>query len=219
MRFIFEARMQAIPSRSFVDVDDRAFGNARLDPVKRSAFRAEHCRQRIAVAPADDDDSLAPAVLVFPKATVEAIFLAVRRLHIAAEVPAVDLGHLAFTADGAALHFLCHGFTHLVAENESGLVGQPQVAGHGEHALALDLIAEDRDGRQIAAQGQLVRREQRAGRDAEILLAGAAPEAAGTIRRAAIIGIDATARWANRLAVLCPRISIWRRLPPRGKRA
>lgn len=37
--------------------------------------------------------------------------------------------------------------------------------------------------------------------DAEILLASPATEAAGTIRTAAIVSIDATARWANRLAV------------------
>jgi hypothetical protein len=129
----------------------------------------------------------------FPKATVETVFLAVGRLHVTAEMATIDLGNFAFAADRAALHFLGHGFAHLMAKNESGLVGQAQVAGHRQHALALDLVAEDRNRREIAAQGQLVRGEQGARGDAEILLAGAATEAAGAIRTAAIIGINATA--------------------------
>ena len=67
--------------------------------------------------------------------------------------------------------------------------------------LALDLIAEDRDGRQIGAEGQLVTGEQRARRDAEILGASPATEAGRTDQAAAIISIQGTTERANRLAV------------------
>ena len=46
-------------------------------------------------------------------------------------------------------------------KDESGLVGQPRSRRMASAALALHLIAEDRDGREIAAERQLVAGEQR----------------------------------------------------------
>jgi hypothetical protein len=51
-----------------------------------------------------------------------AAFLKVGGLHIAAEIPAINLSRLAFTADNAALHFLSQGFAQLVQQHECGLV-------------------------------------------------------------------------------------------------
>jgi hypothetical protein len=50
------------------------------------------------------------------------------------------------------------------------------VARDCQGALALDLVAEDRDGREIAAQGELVERKERPACNREILAAGAATE-------------------------------------------
>ena len=80
---------------------------------------------------ADDNNHLALAVLVASKAAIDALFLEVGGLHVAAEVAAINFRYLAFTADDTALHFLCHGFTELVQQDERGLVGQAQVAAQG----------------------------------------------------------------------------------------
>ena len=82
----------------------------------------------------------------------------------------------------AALHFFRHRFAHLVAKDESCLIRKAQVTAEGQHALALHLVTEDRDSGQIAAQGQLVRGEQRAARDAEILFASLAAIAERNVR-------------------------------------
>lgn len=47
-------------------------------------------------------------------------------------------------------------------QHEGGLVLHPKVTREGERALALELIAEDRDRREVGLQRQLVLREQRA---------------------------------------------------------
>ena len=100
------------------------------------------------------------------KATVAAILAMVGGLHVAAEISAIDLGDLAFAADHAALQFLGHRLAQLVQQHERALVGHVQIAGERQRRLALDLVAEDRDGREIAAQRQLVAGEQRPAGDA-----------------------------------------------------
>ena len=143
----------------------------------RGGFRLEHGRQAVAAVLADHDDDLALAGLVFGQAAVTAVLAQVGGLHVAAEIGAIDCGLLALAADLAAAHLGGHRLAHLVAENERRLVGQAKVAAHGEHALALHFVAEDRDGREVHAQRELVRGEQRPDVIAEILLAGLAPEA------------------------------------------
>jgi aldehyde dehydrogenase (NAD+) len=94
------------------------------------ALRTKNGGDRIAVALADDDDNLALAVLMASEAAVDAGLFEVGGLHVAAKIAAINLSLFAFSADDAAFHFLCHGFTQLVQEDEGGLVGQAQVAGH-----------------------------------------------------------------------------------------
>ena len=134
------------------------------------------------------------------EAAVDAVRLHVGRLDVAAEIAAIDFGFLAGTADDAALQLDCHSLPHLVAEHERSLVRHTKIAAHGEHALALDLIAEDRNLREVAFQGQLVAVKQGARRDREIGLAGAAAKTRGSIRPASVIGIQAAAARAHRLA-------------------
>ena len=95
------------------------------------ASALEHGRNRIAAMLADDDDDLALAVLIAGQAAIAAVLAEVRRLDVAAEIAAIDLGDLALAADDAALHFLGHRLAHLVQENASGLVGDAQIAARG----------------------------------------------------------------------------------------
>ena len=132
---------------------------------------------------------------------VAAVFTEVRGLDVAAEIAAIHFSDFAFPADHAALQFGCHGFAEFVQQHESALVGDVQIAREGQRRLALDLIAEDRDGCEIAAQGQLVAGEQCTGRNREVLAASPATEPGRAFEAAAIVGINAAAMWTDRLAV------------------
>ena len=111
------------------------------------------------------------------KAAVAAVLFEVRGLDVAAEIAAIDFRNLAFAADHAVLELARHRLAELVQEHEGALVGQAQIAGDRQRGLALDLVAEDRDGREIHAQRQLVRGEQRARGQREVLGASPAAEA------------------------------------------
>ncbi len=196
-----ESRMKGIPARRFVGMDDGALGDAGLDEAEGRAFRTEHGRNGMAVALANDDDGLPLARLIGGEASITAALGMVRGLAIAAEIGAIDFGLLALSADRAALQFLRHGLAELVSQDERRFVGHSEVAGESQGSLALDFIAEDRDGREIGAQGQLVRGEQGARGDAEIPAASAAAEPHGAVRPATLIGIEATAFGTHRSAV------------------
>jgi len=188
-----EGRMKGIPARRFVGMDDGALGDAGLDEAEGGALRTEHGRDGMAVALADDDDGLALAGLIGGEAAVAAALGMVRGLAVAAEIGAVDFGFLPLAADRAAFQFLGHGLTELVSQDERALIGHAKIAGESQGGLALHFVAEDGDGREIAAEGQLMTGKQGARRDAEILPAGAAAEPHGTVRTAALIGLEATA--------------------------
>jgi hypothetical protein len=49
-------------------------------------------------------------------------------------------------------------------QHESRHVVRPEIAGERQHALALDLIAEDRNGEQVGAERHLARVKQRSAR-------------------------------------------------------
>jgi len=134
--------------------------------------------------------------------SIKAMLFQVCRLHVAAKVAAIHFRDLAGTADGPALQFNRHRFPQLVGEHEGRLVRRAQVAGERQHRLALDLVAEDRNRREVAFQGQLVGGEQRARRDAEILAARLAAEPGRPARAAGAVGIDAAAVRADWLAVV-----------------
>jgi len=101
-----------------------------------------------------DASAVREPLAVASEATINAVLAKVSRLHVAAEIAAIDLGHLAFAANDATLHFLGHCLTQLVAQNERGLAGEAEIARKRQSGLSLDLVQEDRDGREIRAQRQ-----------------------------------------------------------------
>lgn len=194
-----KAGLQGVPRRRLVSVDDGAGLHAILDEGQGGALGAEHGGDRLAAALADDDDALALAGLVLREAPVAAVLLVVGGLGVAAEVPAIDLDGLAFTADRAALQLDGHGLAQLVQQHEGALVGDAEIARESERGLALHLVHEHGNGGQVGPQRQLVRGEQRARRDREILAAGAAAEAGRAVGPTAVIGVHAATVAAHRL--------------------
>src|ERR1019366_4026881 len=177
--------VQAIPMRSFVGVDRGGGVNAGLNSRERSRFALEHERKRAAGALAHDDDNAALAVLVDRKATVAAVFLVVRRLHIAPEISAVDFH------DARRFHrldFASDGFADFVSENEGGFVLHVQFAGKLKGAVTLHAVHEDRDGQEIVANRELAAREDGPARHAVLMIASLALE-----QRARLIGIGSIA--------------------------
>ena len=98
-------------------------------------------------------------VLIAAQATIPAVFLVVRGLHVAAKVAAVDFHRLADAAQVQAADFGRHGFTQLMGQDERRLVLAIQIAAQGQGRLALTLIAENHDGREILAERHLVESE------------------------------------------------------------
>jgi hypothetical protein len=90
------------------------------------------------------------------------IILVSRRGAVAAEVAAIDFGLTAFAADVHAPHLGRHRFAHLVSQNKTRLIDRSEIAGHCQHALAFDLIAEDRNRQQIRSEWHLAGVEQSA---------------------------------------------------------
>src|SRR5262249_44615228 len=88
----------------------------------------------------------------------------------------------------------------LVQQHERALVGHVEIAGERERRLALDLVAEDRDGGEIAAQRQLVGSKQRPAGQREVLFTGPATEAGCALQASAVVSIDAPTMAAYRLA-------------------
>ncbi len=80
--------------------------------------------------------------------------------NVAAKIGAVDFGRPSLPADPQRLHAGGHGLTHLVRQDERGLVLHVEFAGQRQHALALHLVAEGSDREQISSQRQLVPGEQ-----------------------------------------------------------
>jgi hypothetical protein len=125
----------------------------------------------------------------------------VGRLHVSAKIAAIDFRDNAIASKLATFHFFGHGLAQFVKQHEGGLIGQAEVARDCQCALALHFIAEDRDGREIATQRELVERKERSTCDREIPTAGAATEPEQAIRAAALIGVQAAAMRANRRAI------------------
>src|SRR4249920_3332852 len=102
------------------------------------------------------------------------------------EIRAVDLGFASLTADAQRLHAGCHGLAQFVRQHERRFILHVEIPAEGEHALALHLVAEYRDGHQVGLERQLVPGEQRARRDREVGPARlAAPS--GRLRRPAAV--------------------------------
>ena len=149
-----------------------------------------HAGRDFAVMLARSRPQLALAVLIFPKAAVNAIFAEIGGLDIPAKIAAINARlRLAVAANHAALQFLCHRFAHFVeAGRKQPCRTAPGRATWPTCGLALHLIAEHGNRRQIRPQGQLVAGKQRAGGNAKIALASPALESGarplrGEIRR------------------------------------
>ena len=153
-----------------------------LDEAGGSILAGEHGRQGAAQAGAgqralpDHHDDLALGAPVLRQTPVPAVRLAVRGPDVAADVTAVDLDMPPGAAEVPALEFPGHRLAELVGQDEGGLVLDVEVARQRQRRLALDLVADDHDRRQIVADLQLVEGEQGARRRAEVAPAGRAAE-------------------------------------------
>jgi hypothetical protein len=117
----------------------------------------------------------------------------VRGLDVTTKVGAVNLCLPTLAADMSAPHLGRHRLAHFVRQDERRLVLRPEISGECQHALALDLVAEDRDGEEVRAERQLMEREQRAARHREVFATRLAAPARSAVRTAAGIHDRATA--------------------------
>ena len=95
-----EMAVQRVPVCGLIGVDDGPLGDPLAHELESLALSAEHGRQAVAVALADDDDRLALAVLIEGEAPIDTAGGEIGRLHVAAEVARVDFRHLACPRGG-----------------------------------------------------------------------------------------------------------------------
>src|ERR1700688_4828924 len=182
-------------------MDFRTLGDAVAYEGHCGLLGWEHARQGAAVTLANHDNALALSVLVAEQAAIYAMVGTIRGPDIPAEICAVDLCRFPSPAKPLSLDLGCHGFPQLVRQDEGALVGNAKVAREGQRALALNLVAEHRDCREVAAQGQLVRGKERARGNAEIGPASLAAISWGAMGAPAFPGPHAPALGAHGLAI------------------
>lgn len=160
----------------------------------RLRFALENERQRAAFALAHDDDDAALAVLIDRKAAIAAVFLVVGRLHVTAEIGAVDFD---FPAGFQRIDFRSHRLADFVGHDVGRLVLAVEIARELQGAMALCAVDEDGDRQKVSRDRKLAAREDSAGRDAELMVTRFALE-----NRTALVAVDAeaTAVRADRLA-------------------
>ncbi len=154
--------------------------------------------QRRSVALAHDDHATALAGLVFPEATVAAVFFVVRGLHVATKISAVDFNVARYLA---IFHFVGECLAELVRQHEGRLVLAVEIAAQLQGAMAFGAVDEDRDCQEVVPNRELAAGEDRPGRDAELVRARFAfPELAravavegrtaapGAVRLARVVG-------------------------------
>ena len=129
-----------------------------------------------ALALAQGDHDAALAGLVLAQAAVLAVFLAVLRADVTAEIGAVDLD--VAVQDVAGLDLLRHRLAQLVGQDEGGLVLAIQIAAELHHADALGGVHDDADRGQQVHEVHLAAGEDRAAGDAELVVARLALELA-----------------------------------------
>src|SRR6185312_3961089 len=197
----FVLGVEIVPRAGFVGMNDGAIRDALADEIERCRFAGEHAGESATAALAHDHHDLTLRRLVRIPATVLPIRAPVLRFDVPAKIRAVDFRDRASAAERTVRHVRRHRLAHLVRQNERGFVLDAKIAAKGQHALALYLVAEDRDGGEIHLEWQLVRREQRPGRNRVVGAAILAPPARRTMRAAAIVGRQAPALGADRRAV------------------
>ena len=157
-----ELGMKRVPGRALVGVHHSAGGDPLAEGRHGGLLAAKHLRQRAAVALAHRHDDPAFARPALSSPPVDPVGRLVRRPDVTAEIGTTGLGHPSFAADLQALYAGRHSLPQLVRQHEGRLVLHVELAGEGEHALALDLVAEASDGEQVGPQQQFVPGEQRA---------------------------------------------------------
>ena len=187
--------MKRIPMRGFVGMNDGAGLDDVGEGFDRSGFGFEHEGQRLAVFLAGDHDDATLAGLVDRKATVAAVLFVIRGLHIPAEVGAIDGD---FAGNGFANFLGGKGLANFVGHDESGLVLAIEVARELQGTMALRAVDEDRDSQEVIANRALAAGEDRAGRDAELMVASLALEDWAGLEA---VNAEATAIRASGLAV------------------
>src|SRR6478735_10209814 len=196
-----EAGVQRVPRRALIGMNRGAFGNPLTDHRHGIRLGREYLCQRSPATFAHRHHYLAFARLVLGKAPVDPLDGEVLRPDMAAEIGAVDLGRASLTADAQRAHARRHGLAQFGRQNESALVLHIEIAGEGEHAFALHLVAEHRNGHQVGPERQLVPGEQGARRHREIPTAGLAAPTWLTARAATVVTDPAGAVRTDRLAV------------------
>lgn len=135
--------VKQIPPAAFVGMDGCERANMIAHIGDGIAFIAHDEGKRLALALAHDDNTLALAGVVRFQAAILAIFLAVFRLHISAEITPIDFD---CAIERAANLFLRHRFAQLVREDEGRLVLAVQIARQVKRGNALCAVAEYHDG-------------------------------------------------------------------------
>lgn len=192
-------RVQRIPARALIGVNDRPRRDMLADQRDSSALARHNERQRAAHALASDNHDLALAGLRFRRAPIDSLRLLVGRLYVAAGVHAVDFDFAGQLWLVRVVNLGAHRLAQLVRENKSRLVLAIEIAAQLKRRMPLGTVDEDRDGREVISDRQLARMKHGPGRDAELPAAILAPP-----NRPAGEGIDfdGAAAWAVRLAVV-----------------
>jgi hypothetical protein len=159
------AAMELVPGGVLVSMDHGTFGDPHASRGHGIRFSGKHLCQRSTTAFAHDYDDLAVHWPVLGEPPIDPVHGHVLRSYMTTEVGTIDLRSPPFTTDGKRKNAGRHGLAQLMRQNERGLVLDIKVTGEGEHALALYLVAENRDGHEVVLKRQLVVGEQGAGGD------------------------------------------------------
>ncbi len=155
--------VQAIPTPRLIGVDGRTERDALADCRDGVSFLPVHERKRAPIVFAHDNHDLPLAGLFFGQAAVNALVGLVLRLHMTAEIGAVDCVFAAFKFRLALFGLDC--FPEFVSENKGRLVLTIQIAAQLKRAMPLGAVREDRDGEQVVTDRPLAVGEDCPGRD------------------------------------------------------
>lgn len=171
----FVPDVETLPRVTLVRDQHRIMLDVIEDDRRASRFVRSDESERPPATFAHDDDRLALAVEVLQQAAILAVRLLVRGLHVSAEIGSIDL-------DGArefpGREFNRHRFAQFVGEDERGLVLHAEIAAQVKRRHALRAVDEDHDRGEQRREGQLATGEDRARRDAELVMARHALEPA-----------------------------------------
>jgi hypothetical protein len=192
-----EIGMQPVPRGTFISMDRGAIADPLTGGRQRISFGPENPRQRAATSFAHRDDHFAIRRSVLCEPTISSIDGQIFRSDMATEICTIDFRGPPFAADLQRLRARGHRLAQFVSQDKSGLILDIKVPREGKHAFALHLIAEQRDGHQVAFDRKLVRGEQGVRCDGEIRATRLAAPARLTRRPAAIVTDPAFASRAN----------------------